>query len=236
MKKAKTSRPVIQTGPDAAAVEAQIVCNPLTGIPVRASTTRFRPEYCDLVVKLFAEMLEESGRKLADSESEETRTKASTPKKAEKDADGKRPRIGGPVITERRTVKRKEWTLVMAELPSFSKFGRQIGVSKATISGWQNQFPSFGEACAICTGMLEDAVSDRALNGQYDATFSIFVLKNWCGMKDRHEITGADGAPLNPPAELRGVPMAELDVAHSMLMEIKNRLLLAGAGNGENQR
>lgn len=228
MKKVKT-KPVIQNA-EAVSVKAEIVCNPLTGVPVRASNTRFRPEYCDLVVKMFSEMLEGSGRKLADTESEETRTKAVRPTKAETDEAGKKKRITGTVITERRTNKRNEWTLVMAELPSFAKFGRQIGVSKATITNWQNQFPSFGEACAICTGMLEDAITDRALNGQYDPQFSTFVLKNWCGMKDRHEITGADGAPLNPPAELRSVPLSELDAVQTLLQAAKQRLLAAGTG------
>lgn len=215
-----------------------LVKNPVTGKLVANEPKRggsYRSEYCDLILKLFEDMLAASGEKLADKILEEDRSLSEQAAQAESSgaeigADGKkkrRPRAGLRIV-ERRTVKRREWRLVCAELPSLAKFGRLVGVSSATITNWRHSYPSFDDACTRCTDMLGDALFQRGLRGQYDPEMVKFVGKNWAGMKDRHEVTGADGAPLNPPQELRGVPTSVLDATYAELMDLKRRLLEAG--------
>lgn len=220
---------------ETAAIEvvAELVVNPLTGTPTRSQSGAYHPRYCELVLKMFAEMLESSGVKLADTEVEETREIAerTPPEKRPEDpaADpskpGPKPGRPGMVIQEKRKVKRKEWKLVCAELPSFAKFGRLVGVSSGILKQWRAQYPSFDEACNMAADMAGDALFQRGLRGQYDAEMVKFVGKNWFGFVDRHELTGAEGAPLNPPAEYRGITVEALDEARTALLDLRTRLL-----------
>lgn len=227
----------------ATVVTAELVCNPLTGAPVRSKSSLYEPRYPDMLLKFFADLLEAPGAKLADSEVEETRTIAEKPKRedAQPEEDGKDPSTkpmgrppGRPAqeIVETRKVRRKEWKLVCAEIPTFAKFGRVIGVSTDTMKRWRAQYPSWDEACNMAVDMGADALVQRGLRGQYDPEMVKFVTKNWYGMVDRQELTGADGAPLNPPVELRSVSAEVLDAAYAGLLELKQKLLEAGKQQG----
>lgn len=218
-------------GDNAVSVNAEIVINPLTGTPAVSRTSGYRAEYCGLILKMFSEMLDASGTKLEEAVIEETRSLAEKqPVAAEESADGKKHRARPQIaITEKRTVKRKEWRMVCAELPSLSKFARMVGVSAQTVNNWRALHPAFENACAMAIDMAGDALFQRGLRGQYDAEMVKFVGKNWFGFADRHEVTGADGAPLNPPAELRLLPESQLAQIEQELRAIKQRLI----GQGE---
>lgn len=229
-------------GDDAIDVQAELVLNPLTKAPYRRGpASRYRIEYCDLILKFFAEMLEQSGIKLQEGITEEKREKAKAPENAiasDAAVEESKPRPGGHKlrkleIIEKRTIQRKEWRLVCAELPSFAKFGRLVGVSTDTLVNWRRLNPAFDDACKMAADMACDALLQRGLHGQYDPEMVKFVGKNWFGLADRHEITGAEGAPLNPPAQLRHVSLAELDEAERGLREIKRRLLEGTTARGE---
>ncbi len=230
--------------PDAKPVSAQLVVNPLTGTPTFSSFgSKYRPEYCQHMLQFFTGELMKSGEKLHEKEIENETTKSERPKGWEKAAAeaakvaaakegtnvaAPRTTASGVVITERRKEKRQEWRIVCAELPSFARYARSIGVSHATMKNWSALYPTFHEAYDMCVDMLEDALVQRGLRGQYDAELVKFVGKNWAGMKDRHEVTGADGAPINPPPEYRLVPLAELDAVQATLLAARQRLLEAG--------
>ncbi len=218
-----------------AAVEvvAELVVNPLTGTPERSQSGAYHPRYCEMILKMFADMLESSGVKLADTEVEETREIAErTPPEKQPEDPAPDPSKPGPkpgrpamVIQEKRKVKRREWRLVCAELPSFAKFGRMVGVSSGILKQWRAQYPSFDEACNMAADMAGDALFQRGLRGQYDSEMVKFVGKNWFGFVDRQELTGADGAAINPPPEYRGVTAEALDAARAALLELRTRLL-----------
>ncbi len=220
-------------------VVAELVTNPLTGAPVRSRSNLYDPRYCELVLKFFAEMLEMSGAKLADTEVEETREIAERtpppkpedlpPEEEGKPKRGRIPGRPGMVIQEKRKVKRKEWRLVCAELPSFAKFGRVIGVSTNVIKGWRSQYPNFDEACQMAVDMAGDALLQRGLRGQYDSEMVKFVGGTWYGFSSKLEVTGKDGAPLNPPAEYRLVPAEVIDEQLKLLREMRTKLLTGGS-------
>lgn len=219
-------------------VVADLVTNPLTGAPVRSRSNCYDSRYCEMILKFFADMLEMSGAKLADTEVQETREIAERqpPPKPEdlppveegKPALGRTPGRPGMVIQETRKVKRKEWRLVCAELPSFAKFGRVIGVSSYVIKGWRLQYPNFNEACEMALDMAGDALLQRGLRGQYDAEMVKFVGGTWYGFSSKLEVTGKDGAPLNPPAEYRLVPAEMIDEQLKLLREMRAKLLTGG--------
>lgn len=230
-------------GDDAVHVQAELVLNPLTKVPYRRGpSSLYRVEYCDLVIKFFAEMLEQSGVKLQEGIIEEKREKAKRP---ETTAPGTEiePPVEQPKkartsaskleVIEKRTIQRKEWRLVVAELPSFAKFGRLLGVSGQTITNWRRLNPQFEDACQMAADMACDALLQRGLRGQYEPEMVKFVGKNWFGLADRHEITGAEGAPLNPPTQLRNVPLAELEEIERGYLELKRRLIEGATAKGE---
>lgn len=84
--------------------------------------------------------------------------------------------------------------------------GAQVDVS--TIWLWRKQDQTFNEGVelalatnrAIRCAELEDSAFIRAVRGEAAAALEIFLLKNYSQgrLKDRHELTGAEGTPLLP--------------------------------------
>ncbi len=92
----------------------------------------------------------------------------------------------------------------MSEGKSLTAFAADIGVARDTITEWADVHPEFSAAVkrgkAKCAAWWEERGRIMAQNGggPGQATAVIFGLKNmgrddWA---DRHEHTGADGAPL----------------------------------------
>ena len=201
-------------------VTGELVLNPMTGVPLRAKSTAYDPSYPELIIKLFTEMLEKEGSKRADSLTEDEFIKDL--RKNAKDGGKDSGRL---VRQEARKQKSMKWSFICAELPSLSRFGRMVGCSERQVRRWRERYPSFDDACDIAQGMLESVIVQRSLTGQYDADFAKFLLKNWLGWKDRTEITGADGAPLNPPQEFRVVSNEDLEEYRKVLLEARQKLL-----------
>lgn len=67
-----------------------------------------------------------------------------------------------------------------------------FGVVKKTIYNWRDSHPDFADA--IDEGfskrqkMVEDLLINAALTGQGSAAATIFLAKNWAGMRDRMEV------------------------------------------------
>lgn len=222
------------------AVEGEVILTRPTRVGNRTNhPVKYRPEYCQMILDMYDEMLAASDIKIMDEETLEQRSKALREKEQEAATTTAVGINGDPIVqpkrrakaktVESRQVKRTMWRYACAELPNFNRFGRLIGVSSSTLISWRKQYPSFDEACEMATDQLQDAIVQRGLTGQYDADFAKFVGKNWARMTDRHEVTGADGAPLNPPPELRLIPIAQLEEAEKQLLELKRRLLTPAA-------
>lgn len=83
---------------------------------------------------------------------------------------------------------------------SLTAFAGEIGVNRDTVVDWQKKFPEFSVAVkdgqAGRTRCLEQGLLESELGPK--TTAHIFALKNADpeGWRDRHEVTGADGGPL----------------------------------------
>ena len=81
-------------------------------------------------------------------------------------------------------------------LPKFHEFAKSIGVSHQTLLNWCDNHVEFFEAYTQAKELQKYFLIENGLNGCYNAPFAIFVSKNITDMRDRQEITGADGAPI----------------------------------------
>ena len=57
-------------------------------------------------------------------------------------------------------------------------------------------YPEFSLAYTRAKQMQKDLLVQGGLLGVYDSKFSIFVAQNFTDMRERKEITGADGGPI----------------------------------------
>lgn len=78
--------------------------------------------------------------------------------------------------------------ILPGELPSLSAWGNERNISPQLISDWQNRHAAFREACTRAKAIGAELLSDRALNGQYNAQYAAFYAKNAFGWKDRSEV------------------------------------------------
>lgn len=210
------------------------------------SGAKYRPEFPALLVKFFSDMLENSEVRIRESFIKETRTAAEPSKEQQEpeigsDGKPKKKRATKLKITTKRINRRESWRVVMAELPSMPKFARLIGVSRQTLYVWAKQYPTFQEAMEMAKDMFEDALIQRGLQGWYPPELVKIIGENWGTLRDRKEITGADGAPLNPPPELKNVPISVLESYEQKLIALRKELLAgsgapvqsSGEGNGQ---
>ena len=82
------------------------------------------------------------------------------------------------------------------KLPTFHSFAKSIGVTHQTLLNWGESNVEFFEAYTQAKELQKYFLIENGLNGCYNAAFAIFVSKNITDMRDRQEITGADGAPI----------------------------------------
>ena len=78
--------------------------------------------------------------------------------------------------------------ILPGELPSLSAWGNEHDISPKLISEWQNRHAAFREACTRAKCIGAELLSDRALNGQYNAQYAAFYAKNAFGWKDKTEV------------------------------------------------
>jgi hypothetical protein len=97
------------------------------------------------------------------------------------------------------------------DLPTFERFAHNIGVNGDTLVEWAKtvwpeghknagklRHPEFSAAYTRAKELQKDILITNGLQGLYQTTFAIFLAKNITDLKDRQEITGADGTPLMP--------------------------------------
>ena len=64
------------------------------------------------------------------------------------------------------------------ELPTFEAFATQIGVSRGTLYAWEKKYPDFAAACERARCRQIHIIVVNALNGNYNSSFSQFLLLN----------------------------------------------------------
>jgi len=95
----------------------------------------------------------------------------------------------------------KEVTELEANPPLFlSDFAEKIGLSllsyRKTLNQWAEKYEEFGNALKVAKELEEKRIRINGSMSLYSAAFSIFTMKNIAGWRDKQEITGADGGPL----------------------------------------
>ncbi len=73
-------------------------------------------------------------------------------------------------------LKRKKPVLFAPEYPTLARFARQIGVTVPILYEWERRYPEFAEACAEARESQKSCVIVNALNRNFDAGFSKFLL------------------------------------------------------------
>jgi len=73
-------------------------------------------------------------------------------------------------------LKRKKPVLFAPEYPTLDRFARSIGLTLPVLYQWEKQYPEFAEACAAARQIQKDCIIVNALNRNFDAGFSKFLL------------------------------------------------------------
>lgn len=118
--------------------------------------TDYHPIYCETIVEFFSKPLTEQ------------QIKSITKK-----------------VTQNGTVsERAEFGIVAANLPTFTKFARYIGVDTDTLVEWTKVHPEFSVSYKKCKELQKDFLIDNALAGRYNPAAFIFTAKNITDMRD----------------------------------------------------
>lgn len=90
----------------------------------------------------------------------------------------------------------KKGRKIANDLPLKSGFAKSIGVYSEIISRWAKQHEDFAQALKKAEDSQKRILVTNGLNGLYDKTFAIFTAKNIIGWRDKQEISGSDGGPI----------------------------------------
>jgi hypothetical protein len=109
-----------------------------------------------------------------------------------------------PLFTEKeRTYTTKNGTVktetyqVPNRLPMFEVFAHEVAnVSRVTLWRWTDAYPEFAEAWERAQELQKNFLIQNGISGLYNPVFTQFVAKNITDMKDRQEVTGADGGAI----------------------------------------
>jgi hypothetical protein len=95
-----------------------------------------------------------------------------------------------------------DFKIVANKLPKFHEFAKSIGTSTVTLLEWCDKHEEFLSAYTQAKELQKYFLIENGLNGCYNPNFAIFVSQNITDMRNRHELTGADGKDLIPARTL----------------------------------
>jgi hypothetical protein len=95
-----------------------------------------------------------------------------------------------------------DYKIMANPLPKFHEFAKSIGVVHSTLLEWCDKQIEFSKTYTRAKELQKYFLIENGLNGCYNANFAIFVSKNITDMRDRQELTGADGKDLIPARTL----------------------------------
>lgn len=105
---------------------------------------------------------------------------------------GKGEDVVKPIVVDKEIVQHK-----LGELPNFFEdFAVKIGVHVGTLEEWRKEHPAFYEAYKIAKDIQLSRMVKGSISGTYNSSASIFALKNIAGWRDKQEVSGPDGGPL----------------------------------------
>lgn len=78
--------------------------------------------------------------------------------------------------------------------PTLYGFAASIGVCHDTLNEWKKHYPRFSAAIKRAKALQADFIIHNAMTGNAPAAFSIFMMKNIAGWKDKSEVehSGSD--------------------------------------------
>ena len=79
-------------------------------------------------------------------------------------------------------------TELVAEYPTFMDFTEHINVSYKTLFNWQDKHKEFLHTYKKCQQIQHEIIKKFAISGAFNASFSIFAMKNIAGWRDKIEI------------------------------------------------
>ncbi len=144
--------------------------------------SKYKPEYCALIVEYFERQASAPVRDLAPVS------------KLEEGVKGQK--------------NIREFRHICAELPTLQGFACEVKIPSSTIRTWAKEHEDFGEAYDRCKDIQYRLLVDRGLTGQYNPQAFIFAAQNMTDMRDKRELTGEGGVPLQATLILidAGVP------------------------------
>ena len=71
---------------------------------------------------------------------------------------------------------------------SLFKFAKIIGTSRSTLYEWASVHKGFSDSIKIAKDAMEEMLVDNGILGLYNASASIFALKNRCQWTDKNEV------------------------------------------------
>lgn len=94
--------------------------------------------------------------------------------------------------------------------PTITDFAKKIGVNRSSLHEWSRKHKDFSVALKEAKELQHEIIIKSALCGYYNASFSIFAMKNIAGWRDKNEDDKSDDR-LESELEFVGVPMKEKD-------------------------
>ena len=118
---------------------------------------------------------------------------------------------------------------VVNKLPTRSGFACELGIPKATISGWSRitnedgslRYPEFAAAFKMGRDYTECILIENTLRGEYNPTFAKFVAQNLLDWTDKREVTTEDNSR---PQVIINLDMTKEKAAEVYLEMMKPRL------------
>lgn len=91
--------------------------------------------------------------------------------------------------------------LVTNPYPTINDFAKKIDVNYVSLRRWVETHPEFSDAYKRAKELQHEIIIKGALIGAYNATFSIFAMKNIAGWRDKTEVEHSGSIELSTKLE-----------------------------------
>lgn len=108
------------------------------------------------------------------------------------------------------------------EYPTITDFARKIKVNRSSISLWAQKHEEFSIALKEAKELQQEIIIKCGLMGVYNASFSIFAMKNIAGWRDRSEVEHSGSIDVNAKALIEAVQEAETKAVNLLTAVSKN--------------
>lgn len=74
------------------------------------------------------------------------------------------------------------------DYPTITDFARKYNITRSSINLWATKYPDFSEALKQIKELQKEIIIKGAITGVFNASFSIFAMKNIAGWRDKTDI------------------------------------------------